>query len=110
VTPAVGLILLFLFVAGVLFFARRANELFVLRARGGKFELVRGRLPHAMLSDLDDIASRAKLDGVEVRAFVEGGTPRVQSSGQGAAAVEQSLRNVVGRFHLTQIRAGKRRA
>ena len=108
--PVVGLILLLLFIVGVLFYARRANELFVRRARGGKFELLRGRLPHAMLSDLDDIASREKLDGVEVRAFVEGGTPRVQASGPGAVAVEQSLRNVVGRFHLTQIRTAKRRA
>ncbi len=106
----VGLVVLLLFVAGVLFFARRANELFLLRARGGSFEVVRGRLPHAMLSDLDDVASRAKLDGVEVRAFVEGGTPRVQVHGPGADAVEQSLRNVVGRFHLTQIRSGTRRA
>jgi hypothetical protein len=110
VTAVVGLVLLLLFVAGVLFFARRANELFLLRARGGRFELVRGRLPHAMLSDLDDVASRARLDAVEVRAFVEGGMPRVQVSGPGADGVEQSLRNVVGRFQLTQIRSGTRRA
>ena len=101
---------LVLFIAAVVFFARRANELFVLRARAGKFELVRGRLPLAMLSDLDDIASRAKLDAVEVRAFMEGGTPRVQVRGPGVEAVEQSVRNVVGRFHLTQIRSGTRRA
>jgi hypothetical protein len=106
----VGLIVLLLFVGGVIFYARRANELFVLRAREGKFELVRGRLPHAMLHDLDDVATRAKLAEVEVRAFVEGGAPRVQVRGPGAEAVEQSVRNVVGRFHLTQIRSGKRRA
>lgn len=106
----IGLAVLLLFVAGAVFFAKRENELFLLRAQGGRFEVLRGRLPPSMLSDLDDVASRARLEGVEVRAFVEGGVPRVEVRGPGAEGVEQSVRNVVGRFHLTQIRSGTRRA
>lgn len=88
----------------------RATTLFVLRAQNGKLTLVRGRLPQALFDDLEDVARRERLDGVEVRAIVEGGEPRLQVKGSVSPGAEQSLRNVLGRFRLTQIRTGKLRA
>jgi len=104
-------LLLLLAVALVIaFFLSRANELFALRARGGRLELLRGRLPQALFSELDDVARRQNLDAVQVRAVVEGGAPRLVVKGTIGEAAEQQLRNVLGRFQLSQIRSGKLRA
>ena len=88
----------------------RSNQLFVLRARAGKLELVRGRLPKALFRELDDIAARQKLDGIDVLAVVEGGVLRLVVRGSIADAPAQQLRNVLGRFQLSQIRTGNLRA
>jgi hypothetical protein len=84
----------------------RSTELFATRARAGNLELVRGRLPPALFSELRDIAQRERLDGVQVRAVLEGGAPRLVVSGPVSAGTEQALRNVLGRFRLSQIRTG----
>ena len=103
-------VLLLLLVLGlVLFFLARSNELFALRARGGKCELLRGRLPQALFSELCDVAERQKLDAVELRAVVESGAPRLLVRGDISEAAEQQLRNVLGRFQLSQIRSGQLR-
>jgi hypothetical protein len=87
----------------------RSTELFVLRARQGRLELVRGRLPPSLFSELADVAKREKLDAIEVRAVVESGTARLVVRGAIDEGVAQQLRNVVGRFPLSQIRRGRRR-
>ena len=87
---------------------RRANELFALSAQRGKLTVTRGRLPPALFSDLEDIAARERLDQVELRVVSEAGVPRLLSSNAGPA-FEQAARNVLGRFSVAQIRAGRRR-
>ncbi len=104
-----GLGLLCLAVLAIFFGLRRANELFALSAREGTLTVTRGRLPPALLSDLEDIAARERLDKAEVRVVSESGVPRLLSSGAGPA-FEQAARNVLGRFSVAQIRAGRRRA
>jgi hypothetical protein len=105
----VALILLAVLAAPLVFSILRSTELFVVRASAGKFELVRGRMPPALKSELDDIARRNELDGAEVRAIVEGGAPRLLFKGSISAGAEQQLRNVVGRFRLVQLRGGSLR-
>jgi len=95
---------------------RRANELFVLSASHGKLTITRGRVPAALFADLADIAERAKLHDAQLRVVSESGVPRllvcsVDGVKSGAyAALEQAGRNVLGRFSVAQIRAGRRRA
>lgn len=105
-----ALLLFGLLVLPIVIGIARGTTLFVLRARAGKLELVRGRLPQALFDDLDDVARRERLHGVEVRAVVEGGEPRLTIKGSVSPGVEQSLRNVLGRFRLMQIRTGNLRA
>jgi len=107
---AAGLLLLLALALPLAFAIARSNELFVLRARAGKLELRRGRLPQALFSELGDVAERQKLDGIELRAVVEGGAPRLRVRGSIGEAHEQQLRNVLGRFQLSQIRTGRLRA
>ena len=105
-----GLLLLLVLALPLAFAIMRSNELFVLRAQSGKLELARGRLPQALFSELADVAARQRLDGLELRAVVEGGVPRLVVRGSISEAAEQQLRNVLGRFRLTQIRSGRLRA
>lgn len=85
------------------------NELFRLSAEHGELSLEHGRLPPALLNELADVARRERLHEVVIRAVVEGGKPRLIVEGDGKDA-EQPLRNVLGRFTLQQIRAGRRRS
>jgi len=92
------------------FALRRANELFALSARAGKLELLRGRLSPALFTEFADIASRERLDGAEIRVLSEAGVPRLLVQGAANPALEQALRNVLGRYPVSQIRAGRLRA
>lgn len=92
------------------FAMRRANELFALSARAGKLELLRGRLSPALFSEFADIARRERLDGTEIRVLSESGAPRLTFMGPENRAAEQALRNVLGRYPVSQIRAGRLRA
>jgi Protein of unknown function (DUF3634) len=89
---------------------RRANELFVLGERNGKLSVLRGRLPPALFADLTDIAERWPLGASELHVVSESGTPRLFVKGPEQPALAQAARNVLGRFNVAQIRAGKRRA
>lgn len=89
---------------------RRANELFAIRARAGKIELLRGRLAPALFAEFADIARRERLDGTEIRVLSESGTPRLRLDGVVEPQAAQALRNVLGRYPVAQIRAGRLRA
>jgi hypothetical protein len=96
--------------APIAYALRRANELFVLSARNGTLRITRGRVPPALFSELAEIAERANLDNAEIRVLSESGVPRLFVSGANASALEQAgqaARNVLGRFSVAQIRAGR---
>jgi len=89
---------------------RRANELFALSAHAGKLALLRGRLPPALLAEFSDIAQRERLDNAEIRVLSESGLPRLLLRGAPNPALEQALRNVLGRYPIARIRSGRVRA
>ena len=92
---------------------RRANELFALTANSGILTITRGRMPPALFSELAEIAERARLDNAEFRVLSESGIPRLIVRGAPSHALqqaEQAARNVLGRFNVAQIRAGRLRA
>ncbi len=106
---ALLLLLLFLFVLYGWRALSQARELFRLSVRHGELSLERGRLPPVLFQELADVARRERLHEVVIRAVVEGGKPRLLVEGD-AKGAEQPLRNVLGRFTLQQIRAGRRRS
>lgn len=85
---------------------RRANELFCVKVRNGRPRLARGKAPPRLMSDLEDVLTRARVKEAEVRVVVENRRPRVLSSGV-TSGTEQQLRNVVGTWQLAQIRAAR---
>lgn len=87
-----------------------STELFRIQSARGKLTLKRGRLPPSLFAELSDIAERAQLDGVVIRAVLEGGVPRLILGSRKGSSVEQPMRNVLGRFTLGQLRSGSLRA
>ncbi len=106
-----GLALLAIALLVLLRGARRATELFRVRVRQGAAELVSGALPPSLLHEIADVVRLHRVQHAEIEVVLEGGRAelRLHHDG-GAAAAEQPLRNVLGRFTVRQIRSGQRRA
>jgi hypothetical protein len=104
----VGILILAVLALPLVIALSRANELFCVRVRGGKFRLVRGRLPARLLEDIRDVLKRARVQDGQLRVVSEQGKPRVVARGIREADL-QKLRNVVGSYQVAQIRAGTRR-
>ncbi len=111
---ALWLILMAVLLLPIAYGLRRANELFVLAVRGSALVILRGRLPPALFADLEEIVVRGRWGDAEIRVVSESGVPRLTVDGGASGAVhlalEQAARNVLGRFSVAQIRAGRRRA
>lgn len=88
---------------------RRANELFALGMREGKLRVLRGRIPPALFGDLAEIIEREPLHG-ELRVVSESGSPRLLLRGASQPSLEQAARNLLARYQVPQIRAGRLRA
>lgn len=86
-------------VALVLF---RANELFVLSARGGRVLLLRGKLPGELERQLSAILRQSGATG-QLRAVRQGGSTRLVGRGLGGD-LEQRLRNVFFASRFSKLR------
>lgn len=102
----VGLALLAVFAIPLAVAIYRSNELFRFRVRAGKIHDLRGRLPQALLSDLEDVFAHTSKEA-RVRVVSEQRRPRVILHGVDGD-VAQRVRNVVGRFRVPEIRSGGR--
>jgi Protein of unknown function (DUF3634) len=102
--------ILILAVLAVPFFVAlaRATELFLIDVSDGRAVHRRGRLPQRLLNDIVDVVRRPAIARCEIRVVAEAGRPRVVVRGKISDAQLQRLRNVVGKFQVAQIRAGKR--
>ena len=101
-----GVVLLLVVGALLLRALGRHAELAQVRRVGGRVEFIRGRLPPQLLADLEDVLTLPPEEEGEVRIVLDQGKPRVVASGLSEGRVQQ-LRNVVGRYEVAQIRAGR---
>ena len=87
------------------------TELFRIRATDSKLALERGRLPPALFDEIADIVHLYRVQSAVIRAVLSGGRARLVFEHDGSSAgAEQPLRNVIGRFTVTQLRSGWKRA
>jgi hypothetical protein len=89
---------------------RLAAELFRISVNGGKVELTRGRLPRALFDEICDVVRREHVRNAVISAVKSAGRARLVVEASNSRAVEQPLRNVLGRFSIDQIRTGSMRA
>jgi hypothetical protein len=106
VTASLWFVLMLSVLACALLAFRRATELFVGKFRSGEFQLHRGRCPARLRDELADIGRLEKLDSVVLSVRSEAARPRVTATGKISDGQLQQLRNVVGRFEVSQIRRG----
>ena len=107
-----GIVVAVVFIAIVVAIAisiSRSHELFVIEVDAGRVRLRRGRLPHALFGDLQDVVKRARIASARISVVRDGDGPRVLAPSLDAGQLQQ-LRNVVGTYPLAKIRAGTRRA
>lgn len=83
----------------------RANELFCLRWNGERLRIVRGRLPKALLDDIDDILRRGTVAPVTLRGVSEDRIVRAYADGALSDAQRQQLRNVLAQWPVAKLRA-----
>lgn len=108
-SPLTLLIAVCCLLALTLFLLSRANELFAGRFEQGRFEMTRGRCPGSLEEELNDVARLEDLDGIRVSVRSMSGRPRLTAFGAISDGQLQQLRNVIGRFQVSQIRRGSRR-
>lgn len=94
-------------VSGLLWAARRANELFAIRVEHGVAFHVRGRVPPALFSAIAEVVSRPAIERATVRAVLRNRFPALEVSGQIPDYQVQQLRNVLGQFPAARIRMGR---
>lgn len=103
-------LLLLLLVSPLVVAILRINELFLLRPKGGKLAIVRGRIPQKLLRELNDVLRTAGLSDVGLRAVVEDGRAKLYAEGaQLPAGVRQQLRNTISLWPVAKIRNAPRR-
>lgn len=82
------------------------RRLLVVDVKEGRVTGSGGRVPSEVYAEFIDVLSRAKATGrAEVR--LKDGSAVVRTSGGIDAGVTQRLRNVIGRFPVARLRAGR---
>ena len=105
---AIALLLLFVTVPLVLALLR-ANELFFLRIRGARVEVVRGRIPQGLLDDIGDVLRDPHVHEGTLRGVSEDKRVRLYPEADLTEGQKQRLRNVIAQWPVTRVRNANRR-
>lgn len=104
---ALSLILLLLAIPLVVALMR-ANELFMVRIRGGEVRVVRGRIPQKLLNDFAEIVRDPPIEAGSLRGVSEDRRVRIYPTGELTEGQKQRIRNVVATWPVAKIRQAPR--
>lgn len=102
-----GIAVAALLTGGLLWGARRANELFAIRVVRGAAVHIRGRLPPALFTAISEVVARPAIDRATLRAVLRRRMPALEVRGNVPDYQLQQLRNVLGQFPAARIRSGR---
>jgi hypothetical protein len=88
---------------GLLWWAQRARELFLVSVRDGHLLVVRGRIPAALLNDFRDALGRSQARRATVRALREPNGAQLVTRGLDDWT-EQRLRNIFRVYPISNLR------
>jgi hypothetical protein len=91
------------------FSSRSAITLCVLEVRDGEVEVARGAMSPRIVSDIQDVLRRPKVESATIRVIRNREHANVEVKGDVSKAQQQQLRNVVGSVPLAKLRNGHRR-
>ena len=86
----------------------RANELFMVRVRGGHVRVVRGRIPQKLLNDFAEIVRDPPMEEGSLRGVSEDRRVRIYPTGELTEGQKQRIRNVVATWPVAKIRQAPR--
>jgi hypothetical protein len=101
-------LLLLLFSIPLVVALLRANELFLVRVRGGRVRVARGRIPQALLNDFAEILRDPPILEGSLRGVVEDRRLRIYPEGELSEGQKQRIRNVVAGWPVAKIRNAPR--
>lgn len=100
---------LFAGLAGLWAAARAAVTVCVIDVRGGKAHVARGALARRVLSDIEDVVARPRIERATLRIVRSQGHARLEVTGDVPDTQLQRLRNVVGSVPLAKLTSARRR-
>lgn len=103
----IDLVIAALVIAGIVAIyvaADRRRVIAVCTIERGRVRVVRGRLAPAVLAEITDVAQRMKIARATVEVRKESGLAAVRVKGVVDERAGQQLRNVIGRFQLSQLK------
>lgn len=106
VTAAVGGLSLTLLV--LVWRARLALTLFVVRIQSGRVDYVKGRIPPRLLDEIAEVVRLQQAAALVVTCRVENQRASLSFKGRSDQGLEQVLRNLVGQYPLTRLRQAPR--
>lgn len=86
----------------------RSADLFVVKVQNGNARFLRGRLPRALLHEIEDIVEKPPVSLARLRAVRSRGAAEWRFEGEVSEAQRQQLRNVLAMYSLPRIEAGAR--
>ena len=92
-----------IFLAVMLFILPRLNELFLISVRAGRLLVIRGRVPKALLRDMEDVITRAGVSQATIRAVKTESHARLIVTGADEFVI-QRLRNTFGIHPISKFR------
>lgn len=104
----VGLGLLVLAGLALIWRARLALTVFVVRIGEGRVDYVKGRMPQRLLDEVAEVARKEQVKALIVTCRIESQAPQLSFKGHSNAGLEQILRNLVGQYPLTRLRQAPR--
>jgi hypothetical protein len=106
IVVAVGVLLA---IALLWFSSRSAITLAVLEVRDGKVEVAKGAMAPRIVSDIQDVLRRPRVQSATIRVIRNRDHAKVELTGDLSQAQQQQLRNVVGSVPLAKLGNGHRR-
>ncbi len=100
----IPIVLLLCVLAAIAWGIARDREIFRIHVSGGRAVRVRGRIPQALLLDIQSILGKTNSNGTIV-ALPEGDRVRLSLKGDFDPFVAQRLRNTVGTFPKAKIKS-----
>jgi hypothetical protein len=108
VVSSIGLGVLMLSGLALVWRARLALTLFVVRIEDGRIGYVKGRIPARLLGELAEVARLERITSLILTCRVEDQRAQLTLKGHSNPGLEQVLRNLLGQYPLTRLRQAPR--
>lgn len=84
--------------------ARQALTLFVVRIQNARIDYVKGRIPRRLLDEIADVVEKRQIKSLVITCHVEERSAQLKFKGHADPDLAQIVRNLIGQYPLTRLR------